>query len=275
MKTPNRFVVIIATATLLAAVAKSTAPAQGQPLRIGQARIADKLVNGTAIQRRQALESVFGVAPQLVELPLRQALMKTLQREAAAQVNRVESRQRGEMVPDEVDPEFVADLANVVARLRDRSSIAALASAASLGIGSGEVEDAFAEFADAAVPSVVAIVRSNPSPYAIQDGLLVLRHMVEESATRPLSAASLAEIRTVAKLRLTKPARLAESGVTLNCAIDLAMTLHDAELTAIVRNLGTNRASVVEQGISDEHGIQWTQRTASERLAGQGSRRRK
>ena len=250
------------------------AVAQRQPAPVDQARLAEYLVKGNPAQRSAVLAAVERIAPERIGPELRTALVGTLRAEGATQARNFESRRLGRGVQESMDPEVFAELARAVARLRDRGHIAPLAGVLSTGVWVSEVDDALSGFGDDAVPTLVGIVRSNPSSWAIQNGLMILRQMVDTTATRALSPASRASIASVAKLRLTQPAELAESGVTLRIAMEVAVGLGDTELTGIVRELATNRSAVVAQGITDEEGIKVTQKAAVDRLARRASGRK-
>jgi hypothetical protein len=123
-----------------------------------------------------------------------------------------------------------------------------------------------ADFGQLAAPSVLRVVMSPESHYtAVDDGLRILRFMVEKRQTRPLSADTLGEIRRAARQRLTGK----QYFTTLWYAIDLAMVLDDEGLKRIVESFANDPQAirgVVEPDVPDV--IDRTGKRVQDRLAG-------
>jgi hypothetical protein len=234
--------------------------------QVDQVALAEQLLSGDIVEQSRALETVQTLGGQNASPAVREALIKALDREANRQARRYLATRRGELVEPDPNPEYVLQLSRIVADLRDPTAIGALANA--LGTGMTVVR-ALVEFGEIAAPPIVAVVASPASMhYAVDDGLIALRMMVEARGIRPISRGTLDLIRRVAEQRLTSPGHLASTGVTLRWAIDLAVVLKDDRLTAIVRSLASNPNEIIARGVEDPDLIELTRRRAAERLAG-------
>lgn len=230
--------------------------------QVDQHALAEHILRGDITERSRALEVARGLGPQDIGPELRAALTATLEREVEVRVQRYWADRRGEALKPLEDPEFIFPLSRIVGELRDPRTIPALAGA--LGIGS-PVTRALVAFGEQAVPAVLAVVTSPRSThYQVDEGLIVLRFLVEGAGPQPLSAGTLEEIRRVAEQHLTGK----QYFTTLWWAIDLAVALDDPDLRQIVRSLASDREQVVDRGIEDPELIDETQRLAAEALAG-------
>ena len=252
----------IGVVPLLAAlqvVPLATVQAQGD-----QHTLARRILSGNVADQSHAVSSALTLGPQATGPEVRAALITLLERN-----NRIldEAARRNVALATLVPPEFVAQVAEVVSQLEDPQAIPALAGA--LGSGSTLVPDALADFGDRAAAPVLRVVTSaNSRKEAVPDGLLALRFMVEGRGARPLSAGVLSEIRRAAKRRLTGK----QYDPTLWKAIDLAVVLGDVELRRIVEALAADRGEVVARGIEYLGSIEYTQKLAAGRLAGERPR---
>jgi hypothetical protein len=229
-------------------------------------QLAQQLRENDVVERRYALEATRRLGVRNTDPELRTALIGALAREARVHVRRWEAGRRGEVLQPLEDPEFVNDIARVVAELRDPEAIPALTAA----LGSASVvPHALAGFGEQAAPLVLAVVLSADSWYeAVNEALIALRFMVEMSSIRPLSPGTLSEVRRAAELRLTRPGDPPGTGTTLRWAIDLAVALDDPVLRRIVEVLATDWNAVVARGIEDAGLVDQTQKRAIDRLAG-------
>ena len=233
--------------------------------QVDQSSVARQLIEAdNASQRREALQRARGVSPQKLSRELRAALIDTLDREGKSLVDGYRKRSRGEFVEYREDPEFITEVARAVAETQDPLAIPALAGV--LGTGFIVIR-ALAAFGEKAVPTVVDVVTSQDSiHYAVDDGLIALRFMVENTASRPLSPAALAGIRRAADQHLRNGKGL--NITTLWWAIDLAVALNDRGLRRSVEQLATDWNAVEATGITDIADVQQTQKRAADRLAG-------
>lgn len=253
----GRRVVPLLAALQVATLATATGQAQ-----VDQHALAQRILNGTVADQSGAVWDALVLGPQMTGLELRTALITLLERN-----NRIvdEAAKRNVAVATLVNPELVAHVAHAVSQLEDPQAIPALAGA--LGTGSTLVPDALADYGEQAAAPVLSVVTSPESrKAAVADGLLALRFMVERKETRPLSAATLIEIRRAAKQRLTGT----QHSPTLWKAIDLAVVLGDPELIRIVESLAADRDEVVARGIEYPGTIEYTQKLAAGRLAARG-----
>ena len=254
------FVITLATTAGLIAATASVSTAQ-----IDQRAIAAQLLDGNRAMLAAAVKRAATVSPGSVGPELRAALLQALAREGRLHAEHYLADERGQPVRPLEDPELVTDLTVLVAQLRDRRAIPVLGSV--LGIGSTLTASALASFGEEAVGVVAAIATDPDSPtYAVDEGLITLRFMVEAANIRPLSAASWERIRRTARQHLT--GRQKEIGSSLRWAIDLAIATKDPGLRRIVESLATDRREITARGITDPDLVEQTRRRAHERLAG-------
>lgn len=247
--------VVLVVAVLALTLATATVQAQ-----VDQRALAQRIVGTNPTDQDNAVAQVLALGPQNAGPELRAALITLLDRNNRLVIQAVK---RDEAVETLVNPEFVAHVAHVVSQLEDPNAIPALAGA--LGTGSTLVRDALADFGERAAADVLRVVTALArSDDAVNDGLTTLRFMVEGARTRPLSAGTLDAIRRAAKQRLTGK----QYFTTVWQAIDLAVTLQDAELRRTVQSLATDRNEVVARGIEEPDLIELTQKRAAGRLAG-------
>ena len=256
---PRRPAVVLATVLLVTVL-----PTPSMEAELDQRAVAQHLLGDNVAERSKALGVAESVGPENASPELRAALIALLERG-----NRIvaEARRRKVAVATLENPEFIARVARVVASLKDPQAIPALAGA--LDAGSTAVADVLANFGEQAAPTVLAVVMSPQSTdYAVDEGMIALRVMVEEAGTRPLSAGTLEEIRRVAEHYLTALQRSPTIGATLRRAIDLAVVLNDAGLRGIVEALASDPNEVIARGVTDPGDIARTQKWAADRLAG-------
>ena len=226
-----------------------------------QIAIARETLSADRQVRNRAVRAAAAIAPANVNQTLRTALITLL-----AQQNETvqEAIGRGITLDTLEDPEFISAVARIVAGLNDDQAIPVLAGA----LGMGNVNRALADFGEKAVPFVVDVVTSKSAHYsAVDDGLRVLRLIVEGKRPRPLSGSTMAAIRQAAQQRLTGE----QYFTTVWNAIDLAIALNDPKLREIVQSLASDPNEIVARGITDINDlrlIEMTQKRAAERLAG-------
>jgi hypothetical protein len=240
----------------LQVVTLATGQAQGD-----QQALAQRILTGNVAEQDGAVWTAMTLGSQAGP-ELRAALITLLKRN-----NRVrdEAAKRKVAVATLVDPEFVAHVAHAVSQLEYPDAIPALAGA--LGSGSTLVPHALADFGEPAASAVLRVVTDPEAHYeAVSNGLLSLRFMVEGREARPLSAATLDDIRRAANQRLTARQR----APTVWKAIDLAVVLDDPDLRRIVESIAADTSEIVARGITDQGSIELTQRLAAGRLANLG-----
>lgn len=251
--------------TMLLAIIVGLSAAQDPPSTREHAEraLVTQISQGNYQARSRALEIARSLGPDNMGDELRGAIIRELQREARVHVQRYSAERRGQPLPPLEDPEFIARAASVVADLKDPRAIPALAE--TLGIGFVTIH-ALADFGQQAAPAVVQIVMSPESThYAVDDGLITLRLMVERMDQHPLNADTLARIRQAAEHHLTVRQRFI--GTTW-WAIDLAATLKDPSLRRIVELIASDPSQAVSRGAEDSDDVLQTQMRANDRLAG-------
>lgn len=239
----------------LAALLATSLNAQGD-----QHALAQQLLHGDRAVRSGALERARSLGPQNTSAEVRAALIALLEKN-----NRIvlEAAERKVAVATLESPEFIAAVAHVVSGLEDPRTIPALAGA--LGVaGSTLVRDALADFGEPAAADVLRVVTSSANHYAVEDGLIALRFMVEGHGAHPLSGGTRDQIQQAARQRLTGE----QYFTTVWYAIDLAAALNDAGLKRILDSLVADRDAVAARGIKDVDLIRRTQERAAQRLAG-------
>jgi hypothetical protein len=246
------FMVAVILVTTLRAATVSSPQDQGT--------LAQQLLSDKAAERNAALNKIRSLEPQQVGPPVRAALIALMERQNTLIE---EVRRTGGYVADSLNPEFHARVCQTVAQLRDASSIHALARG--LGKCGWQIHKDLAAFGEQAAPAVVAVVVSPQSSYdTVNEGLIALRFMVEDTNKRPLSKGSLEAIRAAALKRLTGK----QYFTTLWGAVDLAMVIEDPALTAIVSSLAYDSKEIMARGVTDADLIERTQQRARDRLAG-------
>jgi hypothetical protein len=259
------------TATLLNAVGMAcigllavTNVSSGNPQPLGlseadQQLIAKQLLSEDKKQRDAALSRALALRAEMTGPVLRGALITLLE-----QLNtvRAEAWSDNMSAGDVENPETVSAVHRAVARLNDSKAIPALADA----MGMFTTVRVLTAFGEQAAPDVLRVVMSPDSTsYAVEDGLRVLRWMIESQGQSPLSAGTLAQIREAADHRLNDGVRVF---TTLWYAIDLAMALNEPELRRHVQMLATVPSAVIARGVLDPELIKKTQQRATDRLAG-------
>lgn len=224
-----------------------------------QRTISRQLLSGNLQERHSAFDSARGIPVDRRGSELRGALIELLDRENKLVASVLERR---EILAEYEDPEFIAQLARVVAELRDPRAIAVLSEATYGGLTAVR---ALAHFGEEAVPAIVKVVRARRSHYdLVNHGLIALRFIAEDARTSALSTDAVGAIKRAADERLTGKQHF----TTLWRAIDLAVVLEDPELTAKVSALALDREQVVARGVADLETIERTQQHARDRLAG-------
>jgi len=155
--------------------------ATGLGAQVDQHAIAQELEHGDRAARSRALEQARSLGPANTSAELRAALITLLDKN-----NRIvlDAAERKQPVANLEDPEFIAAVAHVVSGLEDVRAIPALAGALGTS-GSTRVRDALADFGEPASADVLRIVTSSGSHYAVEEGLMALRSMVEGHGARP------------------------------------------------------------------------------------------
>jgi hypothetical protein len=252
----NRHRVFLAALCRLLILGIWTEHPGAQKAAASQSTIAHALLSDAQQERYDALEQVRAIPAPQVGPELRAALIGLLDKQNTQAAQALE---RGQALADVESPEFRASVQRTVAALRDPASIPSLAKA----LGLFTLIEPLAEFGERAVPAVVEVVTSpRSSRSAVDDGLRVLRMILERSAASPLSPASQILIRRAAQQRLND----VQMFTTLWYAIDLAAATGDPELRVILQDLATNSVAVTSRGVTTPHLVEQTQRRAAERL---------
>lgn len=227
--------------------------------------LSEQLLGEDNSERAIALEKISSI-----EKEFHKSLIKAIEQEAQEQMQRYKAEINGKNIEYPEDPEFTARLTNVVVELRDPRTIPALTIL--LGTGSTKIPMALAAFGEEAAPAVLSVIKSSQSAYTqVNHGLIALRCMIENLDIHPLSNNTIEEIRLIAEIHLTdyylnSPGPLAESGVGLNRAIDLAIKLDDPELRKIVEELASDKNAIAVRGVKDDRFIENTRKHAADRL---------
>jgi len=248
--------VLLGSSLLLATGVRATTQRADAPF--DQQTIARQLLSNDPSERRKALEAARTIGPPNSSQALRAALITLLER-----MNEIVDQSQQSQIPLDVveNPEWIARVHHTVAALKEPAAIPALANA----LGIFTVIRALADFGEQAAPAVVDVVMSPTRHHtAVDDGLRVLRFMVERRNTSPLSPETLAQIRRAARERLSGE----QYFTTLWYAIDLAAVLDDAELRRTLEELATFPGEIAVRGVRDPRLIEQTQRRAADRLTG-------
>ena len=228
--------------------------------QIDQDRVAQQLLGGDRTDQSRALEAVRRLSPAETSPGLRNAIFATLRSEQIRLAKRRSALSRGELIQAEED-DLYGRLLEAVVRLRDPSTIPALSEA--LGTGMMVIK-ALVEFGEAAAPDVLRVVRSPDTPSErVNDGLVALRMMVENSSTKPLTSRTVTLIRAATIQRLSNR----QGATTLIEAIDLAAAIDDPDARKQVEILASDWNAVVSRGVEDPELIERIQRHAIEALA--------
>jgi hypothetical protein len=234
--------------------------AMASEVQVDQRELAQQLLGQDAGARGEAIATTLALGPQKTGPGLRAALIALLDRETQI-IDGVAAR--GGFVETVVNPDEHSRVCQAIAELRDPSAIPALARG--LGTCGWVIHRYLADFGEQAAPAVLAVVTSpKSSVYAVDEGLIALRFMVEGAGKRPLSAVTLEGIRRAAGHRLIGK----QYFTTLWWAIDLAVVLNDPDLKKIVEALASDVNAVMARGVDQPHLIEKTQQIAIERLAG-------
>ena len=128
------------------------------------------------------------------------------------------------------------------------------------------VTGSLADFGELAAGRVIEVTRSDGNDlFMIGEALEALRYMLEGTESRPLSAGTIEEIRSVAEVWLSKGQ---QSISTLSPAIDLAIVLGDPDLLSVVESLASDASEVVARGVERPSFVELIQRRATDRLSG-------
>jgi hypothetical protein len=245
---------------LIGALAVGARQTAESPRQTQQTLLAERLVSSNLEDRLSALQGIRTLGPQNVDVEVRNALMAWVD-----ELNKtVATSQRiGVSVQDLIghDPEFMLELYRLLAETQDPRAIPVLAKA----MGTGTLVPHLADFGEEAAPAVLDVVMDSDAHYTIvEDGLRVLRFMVEGSEERPIGPSTIARIRAAAEQRLTG----FQYFTVLWQAIDLAIVLKDPSLREIVDGLSRYEVDVFQRGITDPSLVARTRQRAAERLAG-------
>ena len=228
-----------------------------------QSAVAAQLSSGDPVQQRRALDAIQGIDKSDISDDVKAAMATALHRESLRNTRRYWQGRANQSVESLPDPELVGALARAVAEFGDPRAIPALSEALGTGFA---VTRSLAAFGQPAAPAVLNVVTGSQSThYAVNDGLIALRLMVEAKDVRPLDASTLAAILAAAEHHLTtKPLFIG----TTWWAIDLAATLQDSRLKSIVEQFASDPNRSIAMGASDPDVVYQTQRRAADRLAG-------
>lgn len=225
-----------------------------------QAALATQLSSEDRAARLEAAVTAGCLDTAAISPGLERALIRALEREGQV----ADQRRRGErgFVPH---PELASTLALVVARLGNPAAIEGLTG--TLGRSAPAME-ALARFGEPAAKAVLDMLSGKKGDgVPALGGLVTLRFMVERSDEQPLTEVTLQRIHEQTADMLNDPP--VDSPAELAGAIDLAVTLGDPQLLTIVDDLATDTAAVVARGITTPRYVQYVQRRARARLAGE------
>jgi hypothetical protein len=186
------------------------------------------------------------------------ALIAELERANALEA---ETRRQGVALETRMNPESYSFLQRVVAQTNDPRTIPVLAQA----LGNFGLVPFLVDYGELAAPDVLDVVTNPESDYyAVNDGLRILRMMIENQEAQALTAETLIRIRDAAEQRLTGP----QYFTTVYYAIDLAGVLADSVLTQKLELIAAYDTEVYALGIEDPDTIARIQQRAADRLAG-------
>lgn len=227
--------------------------------------LAEQLLGVDLTERVLALQRMKAILAGLHE-----ALIIAMEREGQYEADRQAAFMRGEKLDAHRDTWFPARLTEVVIGLRDPRTIPSLV--AVLGTGSSATPFALAAFGELAAAELVEVAKSTDNIFQMDDALVALRCMVENVDTHPLSSETLNGIVDVADYRFNNPTRLAENGVQLSHAIDLAIALNDRNLLQTVNLMASDSQALLERGVTMAN-IDRVQKIARARMSGAEARR--
>jgi len=238
----------------------------GEPVllqaQVVQAELAQQLLVPDRTLRTQAVRDARSIPPDSLVPAVRAALIQFLDEENALREARFDAAMRGEIL-DPIEDDLYGSVAEIVVSMRDPDAIPALVGA--LGTGNLVIQ-AVARFGSHAAAHVLQAVTDRESPpYRVSDGLIALRCMVEESGGPSLSSGELRAVGIAASMRLEDPSG---SPVTLRVAVDLALSLEDADLRGTVVALASDGDAVRRRGVEDPDLVSWIQRAAHDRISG-------
>lgn len=245
----------IAVITVATVLRQQRAAAQEQ---FEQPALARQLLSDDIGEQRKALVALREIGAANVGGPLRSAMVALLDRK-----NRkvAEAREKGVALDALEDPEFVSAVQREVAALQDPRAISAMARA----LGMFTLIRPLAAFGEPAAAPVLAVVNDPASHYsAVDDGLRVLRFMVEQRDVKPLSPSTIAQIREAVTRRLTGE----QYFTTLWYAIDLAAVVETPELRRTIEDIASSPSEVLARGVSDPGLVEKTRQRAADRLQG-------
>lgn len=208
--------------------------------------------------RYQAFNEISAIPPGAISPGLRDALIGELERTNDL---RELSRSTGIGFDTLESPEYVAKLQQAIAALEDPDTFPALVN----GLGSFATVPQLADQGERVASLVLDVVTDPDSNYyAVDDGLVILRMMVENQLAQPLTSETLARIRDAAKQRLMGT----QYFTNIWRAIDLAAVLDDSELDQRLELISSYQSEVLAFGVEDPELIKQLQRLAAEGLAG-------
>jgi hypothetical protein len=240
------------------ALAPGTAFSQVRPPAQEAHRIAERLLAMDRLTRAAAIAEAAAIDVRRADPVLQSALVTALER---ANERRKAATRAGIAHSTVDDPEAHVQLLYLVAELDDPRAVPALAR--SLGFGPGPVRVLTERGDEAASELIHVILDASTTTGEQQDGLLLLRFMVEARAERPLSESTLEQVAAGADVLLSRPGDV----TVLWSAIDLAVATGDVSLRKRVRSLSVDTTLLEALGIRPDL-IEQTQRRAAERLAG-------
>jgi len=162
----------------------------------------------------------------------------------------------------ETDTAAITGIHRILAQFRDPKLIPDMVD----GMGMGTFIRALIGFGVQAVPFVTRTVASAQSSYPkVDDGLRVLRIIVEEKGISSIPPADLKSMRSAANQRLREKQK---SFTTIWYGMDLAVLLQDPELKKVLQRIAKDKDYVLQLGVTDLELIAKTQMRAADRLSG-------
>lgn len=201
---------------------------------------------------------------------IKESLLSALEEEVTYLEERRVHARAGIKLDNHRDPHFVTILTQAVIELHEPRALPPLIGV--LGFGYARTFRALAEFGEPAVNPLVEVALNSDNLDQQREAMVTLRCLVEH--TNPLSDDAMSSIKRVAEVRMTTPVRLAETGIMLRNAVDLAVAVNDKGLRKLVELISSDSGAVRRQGVTDHERIEKTQKYASDRLNGVPARQR-
>ena len=183
------------------------------PAQSSQSVLAQQTASADAKSREGAFALSTQISPDRVTSELRQALFAAARRAGDAMRARHTREVRGLRTTGGDEADQSSAIFDAIARLDDPGAASALAS---LLYGGSGVARALARHGnEGALATIIALREPDALPETLSGGLIALRMAVESRGARPLSAATVAQIRSVAAAHLAAGSVRDASGVAL------------------------------------------------------------